>query len=83
MAGCSQNSSLKASVGAQNWVCRMRFICNYALGPRHTVNKTEITPQISPVVFEHFVMFSQYMYIQRKSWLRPLAAMFFNRSNLF
>ena len=30
MAGYSQNSFVKALVGAQNWVCRMRFIRNYA-----------------------------------------------------
>ena len=41
MAGYIQNSSFKALVVAQNWVCRVRFICNYELGPQHTVNKIE------------------------------------------
>ena len=44
MAGHSQNSSIKALMDAQNWVCHVRFMCNYALGPRHTVNKAEKPP---------------------------------------
>ena len=32
MAGYSQNSFFKSLVGAQNWVCRVRFICNFARG---------------------------------------------------
>ena len=37
MAGYSQNSFFKALVGAYNWVCHVRFICNLqgAMAPPH------------------------------------------------